>query len=109
MFSIHYKEIKWNLEKVSNIIRFINKFNWQGINYPSKIGDWKTFEKNNPTIAFNIFYTKEEVLPAYGSKHDPTRKKTNNSVNDFKRRKRRMALSCSKKLYIIKRSNIRTW
>ena len=38
---------------------FINKYNWEGINYPSKIDDWKTFEKNNPTIAFNILYTKE--------------------------------------------------
>ena len=26
----------------------------------------KTFEKNNPTIALNIFYTKEkEIFPAY--------------------------------------------
>ena len=30
--------------------------NLKGMNYPSKIGDWKTFEKNNPTIALNILY-----------------------------------------------------
>ena len=28
-------------------------------NYPAKIDDWKTFEKNNPTIDLNILYTKE--------------------------------------------------
>ena len=28
--------------------------------------DWKIFEKNNPTIVFNILYMKEkEIRPAY--------------------------------------------
>ena len=56
-------------ERVSNIIPFINKYNWEGINYPSKIDDWKTFEKNNLTIALNILYNKEkEICSAYISK-----------------------------------------
>ena len=41
--ALNYQEIKWNPERVSSIIPFINKYNWEGINYPSKIGDWKTF------------------------------------------------------------------
>ena len=37
--------------------------------YPSKIDDWKTFEKNNLIIALNILYIKEEkICPAYISK-----------------------------------------
>ena len=44
----------------------MNKYNWKEISYPSKIDDWKTFEKNNPTIALNILYIKEkEICPAY--------------------------------------------
>ena len=50
------EEIKWNPERASNIKRFINKHNWKEINYPSKIDDWKTFEKNNLTIALNMIY-----------------------------------------------------
>ena len=47
----------------------MNKYKCKGINYPSKIDDWKTFEKNNPAIAFNILYVKEkEMCPAYISK-----------------------------------------
>ena len=23
----------------------MNKYNWEGINYPSKVDDWKTFEE----------------------------------------------------------------
>ena len=41
-------------QKISNIKLFINKYNWKGINYLTKIDDSKMFEKNNPTIAFNI-------------------------------------------------------
>ena len=51
-------EIKWNPERVSNIKTFINKYNWKGIKYLSKIDDWKKFEKNNPTVALNVLYIK---------------------------------------------------
>ena len=47
--------------RVSNIKPFINKHNWKGTNYPSKIDDWKTFEKKNPTIALNILYIKKKM------------------------------------------------
>ena len=41
---------------------FIKKYKWKGINYPSKIEDWKRFERNNPTIALNILYVKERGI-----------------------------------------------
>ena len=67
--SVNYEEIEQNPGRVSNIKPFINKYNWKCINYPSKIDDWKTFEKNNPTIALNILYIKgKEIYPAYISK-----------------------------------------
>ena len=65
-----YEEIKYSPERVSIIKPFISKYNWEGINYPSKLDDWKSFEKKNPTIAFNILFTKEkEILPAYILNH----------------------------------------
>ena len=61
--ALNYEEIKLNPERVSNIKLFINKYNWKGINCPSKINEWKTF---NPTIALNFLYIKEkEVCLAY--------------------------------------------
>ena len=60
---------KWNSERPSNIKPFINKYNWEGINYPLNIDDWKTFEKNNLPVALNIVYVEQkEVYPAYMSK-----------------------------------------
>ena len=43
----NYEKIKWNPERISNIKPFINKYNWEKINYPSKIDDWKKFEKKS--------------------------------------------------------------
>ena len=76
MQQLNYEDIESHPERVSNITPFINKYNWEGINYPSKLGDWKSFEKSNPTMAMNMLYTKEkEILPTYISKHNSTREK----------------------------------
>ena len=67
----NYGEIKWNSERTLNIKRFINKYNWHKINYPSKINDWKTFGKNKSTTALNVLYAKEmEICPAYISNYN---------------------------------------
>ena len=62
---LNYGEINRNSEKVSNIKPFINKYDWKGMNYLTKIDDWKIFQKNNPTIALNILSMKEKkICPA---------------------------------------------
>ena len=67
--ALSYEEIESYPERVSSTKPFVNKYNWEGINYPSAIDDWKTFEKNNPTIAINILHTKEKYkCPTYISK-----------------------------------------
>ena len=46
------------------------------MNYSSKIGDLETFERDSPTIAFNILCIKEkEIRPTYISKHNLTHEK----------------------------------
>ena len=65
----NYGESELHLEKVSNMKLFIYKFNWDRIKYPSQIDIWETLKKNNPTIAFNVLYTKElKACPVYISK-----------------------------------------
>ena len=39
--ALNYEEINCNPERTSNIKSFINKYNLEGINYPSKIDYWK--------------------------------------------------------------------
>ena len=67
--ALSYEETESHTERVSNIKPFINKHNGKGIDYSAKVDVWKTFEKNNPTIALNILYIKEkEICPACISK-----------------------------------------
>ena len=79
----------------------INKYNWKGINYSSKIEDWKRFEKNNPTIGLNVLLIKEmEICPVYISKINSVKNICNkNSViillvisNEEKERKHYLAV-----------------
>ena len=50
---------------------YINKYNWEGINFPSEKDDQKKTAKNNLTIALNVFYAKKEKMyPVYVSKHN---------------------------------------
>ena len=74
--TLNYEEVESHPVRISNIKSFINKCKRKGINYSQKIDNWKTFEKNNPTIALNILYIKErEICPAYISKINSNCKK----------------------------------
>ena len=79
MFSIRsniYIKSWRNQTNFTKIKSFINKYNWEGINFPSEKDDWKKFEKNNVTIALNVLYAKKEkIYPAYVSKHNSNREK----------------------------------
>ena len=57
----------------------------------------KKIEKDFVTIALNVLYAKKEnIYPAYVSKRNSNCEKQAVFLNDSKRRK--MAISCSKKL-----------
>ena len=64
--ALNYQNIENHSERISNIKLFINKYNWKNI-FAHQSGeeesensknimaiDWKKFEQNNETIAFNI-------------------------------------------------------
>ena len=60
---------------MSKIKPIINKYIWEGIDFPSE-KNWKKSEGNNVTIALNVFYAKKEkIYPAYISKHNSSREK----------------------------------
>ena len=68
---LNYKEIKKDLQRITEIKPFVNKYNWKGTNFSWEKDDWKKNEKYNVTIALNILYAKKEkIYPAYVSKHN---------------------------------------
>ena len=60
--ALNYEEIKKYQQRITKIKHFINKHNWEAINFPSEKDDWKKFEKNNVTIALNVLYVKKEKI-----------------------------------------------
>ena len=58
---LHHLEIGNHPEKLSNIHNlFSYKYNWEGIEFPAGIKEWKRFEKNNETITLNILFVPHE-------------------------------------------------
>ena len=108
--ALSYDEIKCNTERVSNIKPFINKYNWKGINYLSKIDVWKTFEKNNPTIALNDLYIKEKkIFPGYISKHNSAcEKQMILLMNPNQEEEGWHYIAVKRIIYIITQKNIKT-
>ena len=53
---LNHEEIAEHAERITKIKIFINKYKWEGINFPSEKDDWEKFEKNNATITLNVFF-----------------------------------------------------
>ena len=69
--ALRHKKIKSHPERIqSNHHLFSCDYNWQGIDFPAGIKEWKRFEKNNETIALNILQVPhDEIKITYAFKH----------------------------------------
>ena len=63
--ALSHEEIGNNPERMAKIKPFINKFELEGINFPSEKDDWKNLQKNNVAIALNVLYAKKEKNVSY--------------------------------------------
>ena len=69
--ALNYEEIKKDPRRITKIKHFVNNYNREGINIPSKKDDWKKIEKNTVTIASNVLYVKKEKnISCYVSKYN---------------------------------------
>ena len=74
--ALNHEEIKKDLQRITKINPFLNKYNSDGITFPSEKDDWKKIEKNKVKNTLNVLYTKKEkIYPAYVSKHNSNREK----------------------------------
>ena len=73
---MNYQNIENHPERISDLKPFIDQYNWKDIEFPSHSKDWKKFEQNNKTIAFNILfvpYNTKKIRLAYKSKYNHKR------------------------------------
>ena len=74
--ALNLDKIKKDPQRVSKIKPFIEKYNWEDIDFPSTSKDWKKFECNNK-VALNILYVPyntKKINIAYKSKTNLTKK-----------------------------------
>ena len=57
--ALHHNEIAKDPQRVNNLQRFIEKYNWEGLKFPLLIQEIGQFEKNNTNIAVNVLFTKK--------------------------------------------------
>ena len=76
--TLNYQTIERHPERISKLKLYINKYNWEGIDFPVGPKEWKTFERNNKTIALNILFiphNTKTIRVAYRSEYNNKRKK----------------------------------
>ena len=75
--ALNLDKIKKDPQRVSKIKPFIEKYNWEDIDFPSTSKDWKKFECNHE-VALNILcvsYNTKKINIAYKSKNNLTHKR----------------------------------
>ena len=76
--ALNYQNIETHPERISKLKPYINKYNWEGIEFPAGPKDWKKFEKKQNKIALNILFiphNTETIRVAYRSEYNNKRKK----------------------------------
>ena len=54
--ALNYQTIEKDPQRISKLKPYINKYNWEGINFPAASKEWQKFERNNDTSALNVLY-----------------------------------------------------
>ena len=76
--ALNYQTIEKDPQRISKLKPYINKYNWEGIDFPAGPKEWKKFERNNKTIALNILFiphNTKTIRVAYRSEYNNKRKK----------------------------------
>ena len=84
--ALNYQNIERHPQRILKLKPYINKYNWEEIEFPAGLKDWKKFERNNKIIALNILFipqNTETIRVAYRSEYNHKCKKTSNFVNDY--------------------------
>ena len=71
--SLNYQTIEKDPQRISKLKPYINKYNWEAINFPAGSKEWQIFERNNNTIALNVLnagQNTKKINVVYKSKYN---------------------------------------
>ena len=70
--ALNYQTIKTNPKRTSKLKPYINKYDWEGIDFPAGLKDWIKFAQKKKTIALNILFIPQNtktIRVGYRSEH----------------------------------------
>ena len=76
--ALNYQNIEKHPQRIPKLKPYVNKYNWEAIEFPVQPKDWIKFERNNKTIVLNILliqHNTEIIRVAYRSEYNNKRKK----------------------------------
>ena len=74
--ALDQQNIEKHPERLSKLQPYINKYNWEGVDFPAGPKEWQKFERNNKTIAqLFIQHNTKTISVAYRSEYNNKRKK----------------------------------
>ena len=82
--ALNYQTTEKTPQRISKLKPYINKYNWEEIDFPAGSKEWQKFERNNKTVALNVLYIRHNtktINVAYISEYNNKRK--SNFVNDY--------------------------
>ena len=74
--ALNHQNIENNAKRILKIKPLIGRYDWEGIDFPSHLKDWKKCKRNNKTIAVKILYVSyntKEIRLARKSKYNHKR------------------------------------
>ena len=71
--ALDFQNIEKHPERISKLKPYINKYNWEGIDFRAGPKEWQKFERNNKTNALNILFIQRNtktISVAYRSEYN---------------------------------------
>lgn len=56
LIDVYHKELNKNPGRMEPLSKFINRYNWCGINYPPDLTDFKGFQNKNKDLLLTTFF-----------------------------------------------------
>ena len=85
---LNYQNIETHPARISRLKPYINKYNWEGIEFPAGSKDQKTFERNNKAIALKILlikHNRKKIIVAYKYNHKRKKQVILLMITDYKK------------------------
>ena len=79
--AFHHEEIKKDHQRISRLRPYEKQYNWEGLEFPVSIKKIDKFEKNNPDIAVNVFFSKKKSQNIYAARRSKRNVKCKKEVN----------------------------